>query len=84
MHPDLAAHLHSPECNALIDALKRCHEEHSVRMYMGFCNDMERAMTKCLKQERLERRRLNRIKAKDMQERIRENQKHSSFVPPDQ
>ncbi|KAL8603970.1 hypothetical protein ACOMHN_039014 [Nucella lapillus] len=81
MHPDLSHHLHTPECNAMIEALKRCHVEHSVRMYMGFCNDLERVMTKCLKQERLERRRLNRIKAKEMREKVLRHDK-STFTPP--
>ncbi|KAK7504581.1 hypothetical protein BaRGS_00004067 [Batillaria attramentaria] len=70
MHPDLASHLHTPECNALIEALQRCHVEHPVKMYMGYCNDFERVMTKCLKRERLEKRRLNQIKAKQLREKI--------------
>ncbi|XP_076449292.1 COX assembly mitochondrial protein 2 homolog [Babylonia areolata] len=82
MHPDLARHLHTPQCNALIEALQRCHVEHPVKMYMGYCNDMERAMTKCLKRERIDKRRQNMIKAKEMKEKISNNQKTSTFVAP--
>lgn len=30
MHTDLAAHLHSPACNKLIEQLKACHENVST------------------------------------------------------
>lgn len=63
MHPDLSPSNHSPECNLLIDALKNCHQQHKFRKFVGFCNEANDAMLKCLKQEREQRRKQNADKS---------------------
>ena len=42
MHVPLDEHLHTEECNEIIRALKKCHEEHSMaRQFFGVCNQLD-------------------------------------------
>lgn len=61
MHPDLSPHLHTDECNKLIEQYRSCHRENKFLKFVGVCNDLDRAVWKCLKAERLERRAKNRL-----------------------
>ena len=50
MHPNLSPHLHTPECNEIIQLLKQCHQN-TFQKYLGACNDLDRALNRCLKWE---------------------------------
>jgi len=74
MHTDLSSHLHSAECNELIQALHNCHQQHAFRKFVGYCNDANEAMLKCLKKERQERRKVNFDKSQARQQKFRQEQ----------
>ncbi|XP_055357919.1 COX assembly mitochondrial protein 2 homolog [Paramacrobiotus metropolitanus] len=71
MHSDLASHLHTQECNEIIAKLQKCHIEHPFGKFWGYCNDLDFAMTKCLRREKENKRAENRLKAEERVERMR-------------
>ncbi|XP_037948510.1 COX assembly mitochondrial protein 2 homolog [Teleopsis dalmanni] len=72
MHPDLSPHLHTPECNQLVQELLNCREENKLTKFLGICNSLDTALNKCLKQERIARSAANRAKSKIKLQEIHE------------
>ena len=62
MHPSLSSHLHTPECQQLIEELKKCHADNKFLKYFGKCNNEDVQMVNCLNRERQARREANREK----------------------
>jgi len=73
MHPDLSPHLHSEECNLLIQQLKQCRDEHPWRKFTGYCDVLDNKVWKCCKAERLARRDRNRVLTKERQEALKQD-----------
>ncbi|ODN01357.1 Protein Simiate [Orchesella cincta] len=80
MHPDLSSNLHTPECNKLIEALLQCHKENRFKRFLGVCNDANSIMLKCLKAERIQRRKENFDKSMEKRERLFGHPKPSSAM----
>uniref|UniRef100_A0A0N5BUH4 COX assembly mitochondrial protein n=1 Tax=Strongyloides papillosus TaxID=174720 RepID=A0A0N5BUH4_STREA len=59
MQPDLSPHLHTEECNVLINMLHKCHEEFRFGKLIGKCTMLDEWVWKCTKQERIYRRNTN-------------------------
>jgi len=56
MHTPLAGHLHTEECNKIIEEMLKCYEEHNkVQQIFGACDNLYTRMRKCTKAERLAR-----------------------------
>lgn len=72
MHTDLSPHLHTTECNILIEQLNNCHTENKFAKFLGVCNDIDNQLVRCLKRERQARAAANRVKAAERQARIKE------------
>lgn len=77
MHPDLSPHLHSPECNKLIEELNKCHEVNKFGKFIGKCNAIDKELSRCLKNERRNNQAANRQKALERQKRVKEFLKNS-------
>nr|CDJ92013.1 Tetraspanin and Cytochrome c oxidase biogenesis protein Cmc1 domain containing protein [Haemonchus contortus] len=59
MLPDLSPHLHTRECNFLIDLLLRCQKEKTIGKLFGQCSYWDEAVWQCTKKERIWRREHN-------------------------
>ncbi|KAL5021953.1 hypothetical protein ScPMuIL_001108 [Solemya velum] len=71
MHPDLSTHLHSDECNKIIQAYSQCHVDNPWKKFLGACNELDREMNACIKREREDRRKANKELAKERLEMVR-------------
>lgn len=72
MHPSLAPHLHSAECQGIIRELERCHKDHPLRKFFGACNPLKRALNECLKREVADRRKENYAVALERKKKYQE------------
>ncbi|CAH1407994.1 unnamed protein product [Nezara viridula] len=70
MHPDLSSHLHSDECNLLIQKLLDCRKENKIGHWFGKCTDIDFELNKCLKREREEKRKRNAESALKRREKL--------------
>ncbi|CAM9250482.1 unnamed protein product [Discosporangium mesarthrocarpum] len=68
MHPPLRKP--HPNCQAVIDTLVACHEEHPYGKFWGNCNDAKAALDKCFVEEKEERRKNNLRKAREFEEKF--------------
>ncbi|KHN84202.1 COX assembly mitochondrial protein 2 -like protein [Toxocara canis] len=59
MLPDLSPHLHTAECNFLIELLRNCQAENRLGKMFGACSYWDEAVWQCTKQERIWRRNNN-------------------------
>jgi len=56
MHTPLDAHLHTEECNKIIENLMKCYAENNkFKQCFGACDDLYMSMRKCTKAERIAR-----------------------------
>uniref|UniRef100_A0A0N4Z6G7 COX assembly mitochondrial protein n=1 Tax=Parastrongyloides trichosuri TaxID=131310 RepID=A0A0N4Z6G7_PARTI len=56
MLPDLSPHLHTEECNILINMLHSCHQEYTFGKMFGKCTNLDEWVWQCTKRERIWRR----------------------------
>ncbi|KAM7072880.1 COX assembly mitochondrial protein 2 homolog [Molossus nigricans] len=70
MHLDLSPHLHTEECNILINLLKECHKNMIIMNFFGYCNDLEWKMRKCFKNDYMEKRTKSREHGNAMRKRL--------------
>ncbi|KAH7731235.1 Protein C35D10.17 [Aphelenchoides avenae] len=59
MLPDLSPHLHTAECNRLVELMRECMKEKTLAKLIGACNYWDEAVWQCTKKERIWRRNHN-------------------------
>ena len=72
MHPPLSSNLHTPKCQEIIKQLEDCHNHFHWKKFFGACNDLKRALDKCLTEEYLDRKKTNQEIAKAKKRRWKE------------
>lgn len=72
MHPSLAPHLHGEECKEIIKQLHKCHEDNKYKKFFGTCNNVRRALDKCLQKEYNLKRTINKQKSIENEKRVAE------------
>lgn len=80
MHPSLAPHLHGEECRQIIEQLHKCHAENPYRKFFGACNEVRRALDRCLQKEYQVRQKKNYQTAHEREKRIQERIKEKSGI----
>ncbi|KAG8563135.1 hypothetical protein GDO81_015953 [Engystomops pustulosus] len=72
---DLSPHLHTEECNVIINLLKQCHLDNKFLKYFGQCNEIDREMRKCLRKEYEDKRDESRARSQRFKEKLLEANK---------
>ncbi|KAL1492886.1 hypothetical protein ABEB36_011060 [Hypothenemus hampei] len=79
MHTDLSPHLHTDKCNDLIRLFRECRIDHPLTKFVGKCDHEYIQMTRCLKQERINKRQrsieMSKVHKKELHQRLRERAK---------
>ncbi|GAU95615.1 hypothetical protein RvY_07205 [Ramazzottius varieornatus] len=70
MHSDPSPHLHTEKCNKLVAKLVQCRFEHPYAKFIGYCNDIDFAMTKCFREEKTSKRLENNKRATERLHRV--------------
>lgn len=75
MHPNLAKHLHSSECNILIEEYEKCMAEHKFSKFLGTCAKIQAKMEQCIQNELVKARAhgANARREKDLEYYIKNN-----------
>ena len=73
--PNLAPHLHTDECNKLIQEMFECDRLHPYKKFLGACNLHYVKVQRCLKMEREQKRKTNHEKARERMKQVRGSSK---------
>lgn len=69
---------HNIACNDFFMKYQDCQYEHPFRKFLGYCNDLEKQMRLCIKEQRQINREKNSQIAKRRRDQIRANKKEET------